>query len=56
MKEVKYSHILIYAPDGDTIYLRLSIEAHRKLERELVLKMFIEHLERELKKLSGRRR
>ena len=56
VKKVEYPHILIDIPDGNTIYLRLGIEAHRKLERELALQMFIEYLEKELKKLSGRRK
>jgi len=56
VKKIEYPHVLIDIPDGNTIYLRLGIEAYRKLERELALKMFIEYLEKELKKLSGRRR
>jgi len=56
VKKVEYPHILIDIPDGNTIYLRLGIETHRKLERELALQMFIEYLEKELKKLSVKKR
>jgi len=55
-KKVEYPHILIDIPDGNTIYIRLGIEVYRGLERELALKIFIEYLERELKKLSGKKR
>ena len=55
VKRAEYPHILIDIPDGNTIYLRLGIEAHRKLERELALQMFMEYLEKELKELLGRK-
>jgi len=54
--KVEYPHILIDIPDGNTIYLRLGIEAHRKLERELALQIFMEYLEKELKKLSSKKK
>ena len=55
-KKVEYPHILIDIPDGNTIYIRLGIEVYRRLEREQALTIFIEYLERELKKLSGKKR
>jgi len=56
VKRVEYPHVLIDIPGNNTIYIRLCIEVQQKLERELPLKMFMEHLEKELKKLSGKKK
>jgi hypothetical protein len=49
-RRIEYPHILIDIPSENDAFIRFKDQELRKTEREIPLKMFIEHLEKALKK------
>ncbi len=49
-KRIEYPHILIDIPSENTVFIRFKDQELRKVEREVPLKIFIEYLEKALKK------
>jgi len=49
-REIEYPHILIDTPSENTLFIRFKDLELRKIEREISLEIFIEHLEKALKK------
>ena len=56
VKRIEYPHILIHLTEEGTIFIRFKDHERMKVEREIALRMFMEYLEKALKKYFGEKR